>query len=279
MDSMTTASVQHLEWPFEESIIVTLDFECDYGTALAENTYQAVDHVDTLIEILERLDVPLTVFVQTELLTERPEVVEELRNCSVDVRFHPHSHTHRPRDETSIQQEITDSTREFESFFGHHPSGYRLPNGNIRESDYQYLADAGYDFDASLFPSWRPNHFNNTAAPTDPHYLPEHDLVEIPFTVYSSFLRIPTALSYCRLLGRPFTQLLTTRPPSVVIFNIHMHDLVNPASFAELSTFYKSIYSRNDDGFAMFESILEQFSQRDYTFRTVDDAYDDFVVE
>jgi len=46
---------------------------------------------------LERLDVPLTAFVQTELLDERPETIEALWDCGVDVAFHPHSHTHRGR--------------------------------------------------------------------------------------------------------------------------------------------------------------------------------------
>ena len=134
---MTTDSIRRLGWPFEETVLVTLDLECDYGTALSENTYQAVEYVDQLVTILERFNVPLTTFVQTELLDERPDAVEQLRDSEVEVCFHPHSHTHKPRDQTSVRQEIDQSTSRFQSFFGKRPAGYRLPNGNVRPSKRQ----------------------------------------------------------------------------------------------------------------------------------------------
>lgn len=56
--------------------------------------------------------------------------------------------------------------------------------------------------------------------------------------MYSDAVRVPTALLYCRLLGRPFTELLCRLPPGAVIFNVQMHDLVNPPAFADLSPFY-----------------------------------------
>lgn len=276
---MKTESAHRLEWPFEETVLVTLDLECDYGTALPENTYQAVEHIGDLVDVLERIGVPLSTFVQTELLDERPAVVEQLRNCGVDVRFHPHSHTHRPRDETSTDREIEMSTRRFESFFGRRPVGYRLPNGNVRQQDYESLAAAGYEFDASLFPSWRPNHFNNATAPSVPQYLPSYEFVEIPFTVLSRLVRVPTALSYCRLFGMAFTRLLTSAPPPVVVFNVHMHDFVNPPSYDDLPGFYKLIYSRNDGGFELFESLLDSFRERGYSFATIDEAYERLTLE
>jgi peptidoglycan/xylan/chitin deacetylase (PgdA/CDA1 family) len=271
---MSSTPHRMLGWPVDETVLLTLDFECDYGTALPENTYGAVEHVDRLVDLLERFDISLTTFVQTELFEEHPEAVEALRNADTDVRFHPHSHTHRPREETSVHWEIEESTRRFEEFFGRQPTGYRLPNGNVRASDYEHLGAKGYEFDASLFPSWRPNHFNNTTAPTVPHAIGDHNIVEIPFTVYTSLLRVPTALSYCRLLGRSFTELLTRWPPSVVVFNVHMHDLVNPPSFDDLPRFYRYVYSRNEDGFETLESVLERFKASSYEFRTVDETFD-----
>ena len=173
-------SRQVFEWPSNRTIYFTLDYECDFGTALPENTYGAIDHTRNLVSLLERLDVPLTCFVQTELLDERPEAVERLRKSDVSVAFHPHSHTHLPRERTSIRREIKESTDRFESFFGDQPTGYRFPNGNIRPDDYRLLSEFGYEFDASVFPSWRPGHFNNTKSLTTPQYLDDYDLVELP---------------------------------------------------------------------------------------------------
>jgi len=270
-----------LAWPVDGQLYLTLDFECDYGTALKNNTYEAVTHVDKLVGLLERLEVPLTVFVQTALFDERPETVEALRECGVDVRFHPHSHTHRGRDHTDetrdhdrTRQEIETSADYYREFFGREPVGYRFPDGNILRRDYQLLVDEGFEFDASIFPSWRPGRFNNSAASTTPEYLPEMDLVEIPFTIFDDRFRVPTALSYCRLFGRPYTDMLLARPPGAVVFNIHMHDLVNPPSYEDLSRFYKAVYARNADGFGWLERVLRAFDARGYSFATIDHVHD-----
>lgn len=263
-----------LEWPTDDCVYLTLDFECDYGTAIQENTYDAVEQIDELIDLLERFEIPLTTFVQTELLEVKPTVVDELRNSDIEVAFHPHSHTHASREETSVKREITESADRFEDFFGYQPRGYRLPNGNVRPDDYAHLADRGYAFNASMFPTWRPNHFNNTTISDTPHYLPEFDMVELPFTVYSSWIPVPTALSYCQLLGRPYAELLTQSPPSVIVFNIHMHDLVQPPAFDDLPRFYRFVYSRDESGFGLLASILDQFKTHGFTFSTLDAAFD-----
>lgn len=263
-----------VNWPESSVVYLTVDYECDYGTALSENTYGALEETPWLVSLLERLDIPLTCFVQTEILEERQEAVEELRQAEFPVSFHPHSHTHQPREHTDVAKEVAKSTAVYEDFFGRSPDGYRFPNGNVKPQDYKVLSESGYAFDASVFPSWRPSHFDNTNAPTIPQYLPEHRLYEIPFTVYSDVVRIPTALSYCRLLGTPFTELLLRRPPQVVVFNIHMHDLVNPLAFSELSRFYQGIYARNADAKPILERVLSQFQSAEYEFKQIDDAYD-----
>jgi len=267
-------STTEREWPSDQTFFLTIDYECDYGTALAENSYGALDHTEAVVNLLERFDVPLTCFVQTEVLDEAPEEVERLRKAAIPVSFHPHSHSHRPRETADIEAEIRTSATRYQEFFGRDPTGYRFPNGNVRPRDYRLLAEYGYEFDASVFPSWRPGHFDNTSTPTNPQYLPEYDLYEIPFTVYSDRVRIPTALSYCRLLGRPFTELFCRRPPRVVIFNIHMHDLVNPSSFERLSPLYRGIYSRNEDGLALLETILRRFAERGFAFPRLDEFHD-----
>jgi peptidoglycan/xylan/chitin deacetylase (PgdA/CDA1 family) len=259
-----------LEWPQDRRFYLTLDLECDYGTALPENTYEAVEAVDRLASLLERMEMPLTCFVQTELLEEHPTAVEPLTRLSESTLF-PHSHTHQPRSATDMDAEIATSTSRYEAHFDSSPAGYRLPNGNIRPADYSSLADHGYSFDASLFPSWRPRKFDNRNAPTTPFYLPEYDIIEVPFTVLSDRLRIPTALSYYRLVGRPYSWLLNVRSPRPLIFNIHMHDLVTPSSYRELPRRYRLVYGKNDHGFDILERVLERFRDDDYTFGTIDE--------
>lgn len=260
-------------WPPEPTFYLTIDYECDYGTALSENTYRALEYTAAFVDLLEQYDVPLTCFVQTAVLDEAPEEVERLREADVPVSFHPHSHSHAPRDRADVDWELETSAERYREFFGEDPVGYRFPNGNVRAADYRLLDEYGFEFDASVFPSWRPGHFDNTSSPTNPQYLPEYDLYEIPFTVYSDRVRIPTALSYCRLLGRPSTEVLCRRPPQAVIFNVHMHDLVNTSSFDRLSPFYRAIYARNTDGFGIVESVLSRFRDRDVRFSRIDELH------
>lgn len=267
-------SFTQVGWPEKGSVYLTLDLECDFGTALQENVFDAATSTPRLVELLERFDVPLTCFVQTEVLSERPEAVEALRSSSTSVAFHPHSHTHPRRSAADPRYEVEISTDRFTEFFGSAPTGYRFPNGNVRDSDYDLLAEAGYEFDASLFPSWRPGHFDNRDAPSAPYFLPDHDMFELPFTVYSDRIRVPTSLSYCRLLGRAFTGPLTRWVPDTVVFNLHMHDLVTPRSYDRLSPFYKAIYSRNDHGFRLLDYVLDRFKSADYSFGTLDEAHE-----
>jgi len=259
-----TTKITPLEWPFRDSIFLTLDFECDFGTALSENYFEAVDYVSELRQSLEQFDVPLTCFVQTELLEDRPEAVETLRNANVPVRFHPHSHSHKRRENSSIPRE----------YFDESPTGYRFPNGNIKDGDFQLLSRHGYSFDASVFPSWRLGHFNNTHEPTIPSYRENFDLYELPFTVFSDRIRVPTTLSYCQVIGRPYTHALLRNPPSVIILNIHMHDLVKPSTISELPLHYRFLYSRNPNGLSLLNQLLTTFQQKDYKFKTLDDAFE-----
>jgi peptidoglycan/xylan/chitin deacetylase (PgdA/CDA1 family) len=270
---MSQADIPGEKWPSQQTVYITVDFECDFGTALNENCYESIQEVESLISPLEQFDIPLTCFLQTEVLEEEPQTVKRLQNADIPVSFHPHSHTHTPRSKISVADEIEESTERYLEFFGRQPTGYRFPNGNIRDEDYEMLAANGYQFDASVFPSWRPGYFNNTRVETAPTYQAAHDIVELPFTVYSDIVRIPTALSYCQVLGRPYTTLLERFPPSVMVFNVHMHDLVEPSTIRKLPARYRAIYSRNADGSELFESILAALNQGGYSFDQLDDAH------
>lgn len=263
-----------VDWPRTEQFYLTLDLECDFGTALETNTYQAISQIDRLVSLLEVTSTPLTCFVQTELLDTHPEAIEMLRQCDVPVRFHPHSHVHRPRDQISVREEVELSTDRFADFFDEHPTGYRFPNGNVQHEDYQVLASAGYRFDASVFPTWRPGYFNNTSASTTPTYREQFDLFELPFTLLSPNLPLPTGLSYARVFGRLYTNRLLRSPPAHLVFNIHMHDLYTPSSVTKLPLAYRALYSRNDRGFELLRSILARFAESEYSFSTLNDAHD-----
>jgi peptidoglycan/xylan/chitin deacetylase (PgdA/CDA1 family) len=270
------AGSRRLDWPATGRAYLTLDLECDYGTAGDATRFDAADaaHVERLVDLLERHDAPLTCFVQTRVLEERPESVELLRDADVPVTFHPHSHTHLPRGETTTASELEASTAAFREYFGRDPVGYRFPDGNVRPEDYAILEEHGYEFDASVFPTFRPGRFNNLDADTVPTYLPAYDLYEVPFTVFREWARVPTALSYCTLLGAPYTELLVRRPPPVAMINLHMHDLSRPPAYHDLPPLYRAVYARTSGAEDRLDRLVGGLRDAGHEFETVDAIHD-----
>lgn len=267
------------EWPVEQTVYLTLDLEADYA-GLLDGSCEAAGHVDALVDVLERYGVPLTCFLQTELLEAAPGAVERLADSRVPVEFHAHSHTHSQRDGADVRAEVERSTELVRERFGTEPLGYRFPEGIMRPADYAALADADVAFDASLFPSWRPdvasvNGYSNVAEPTRPFRDDGTGIVELPFTVYSERLRVPVALSYLKLLGAPYQELVRRRPPSAVVFDFHMHDLVAPSARHALPPAYRAIYGRNPDaGVDIFERLVATLRGRGYHFGRMSELYD-----
>lgn len=261
-------------WPVDKTVFLTLDLECDYGTAIRPNHFESASRTRVLTDILEKHSVPLTCFLQTEVIEKAPAGIRTLENSDVDVEFHAHSHTHPSRTEADVQYEVSKSINLVESRFDTNPVGYRFPDGAAHESDYHILSEFGVPFNASLFPSWRPQRFDNRDAPLYPYRHVDSGVVELPFTVYSDRIRIPVALSYLKLLGRPFQWPVRHRPPSTIVFDLHMHDLVEPAAYEELPTPYQMIYSRNSErGADILDQLLCSLSEAGYSFSTMSDLY------
>ena len=264
-----------LELPDDRRVYLTLDLECDYGTALGTSHYNAVQHADQLAAVLESHDVPLSCFLQTQILEECPETIDPFLSATVPVEFHAHSHTHPPRASADVPSEVAESVRRVRERFDTEPIGFRFPDGAAQAGDYAVLADHDVAFSSSVFPSWRPGRFNNLRGSREPYRVSEIDVVELPFTVYSDFLRIPVSLSYLKLFGAAFERLVTTRPPRIIIFDFHMHDLVVPSTYSDLSAPYRAVYARNKyDGLAMLDRIIGRLQKQGCTFGRISDLYD-----
>lgn len=264
------------DWPVERTVVLTLDLECDYGTALRTNAYDAAAKTPMLRSFLESYDAPLTCFLQTEVLEEVPEAVETLERASVPVDFHAHSHTHQHPKRADFEHEIDESLDRVADRFSNGVVGYRFPDGAIPAEGYRLLADRDVDFSSSLFPTWRPGRFDNSKRPITPHE-PVPELLELPITPYSASVRIPTSISYLKVLGRPYETLMNRRPPDVIVFDIHMHDLVPTSTLESLPLPYRLVYERNRDrGFSILRRLVETLRRRGYRFTTMSDLYAEF---
>jgi len=262
------------QFTFDNRVFLTLDLECDYGTALEQNSYNAAKAIDNLVTLLESSEVPLSCFLQTELLTSHPDAVDTLVTADVPVEMHAHSHTHPNRRDADVSYEVTESVQRVRDAFGTSPLGFRFPDGSIDSADYQVLADNQIAFSSSVFPSFRPRRFNNLDQPRRPFRHRTSGVIELPFAVFSKYLPVPVALSYLKLIGTPFGKLVQARPPSIIVFDFHMHDLVVPPAFDDLSPFYRGVYTRNKRrGFEIMSEFISTLQDKGYTFEPISTLY------
>lgn len=263
-------------WTVDKTVVLSLDLECDYGTALRSNTYEAASKTPMFSSLLEEYDVPLTCFLQTEVLEAAPEAAEALERASIPVDFHAHSHTHPHPKRADFEYEIETSIDRVADHFSSDVVGYRFPDGAIPTDGYRLLADHDVDFSSSLFPTWRPGRFDNSSQTITPHE-PVADLLELPITPFSSTVRIPVSVSYLKFLGRPYRELVNRRPPNVIVFDIHMHDLVTTPAIESLPLPYRLVYNRNrEQGVPILCQLIEELQQRGYRFTTMSDLYASF---
>lgn len=257
----------------ERSACITLDLENNWEFESDNLQYLVFEYIDQYIELIRSLDIPVTVFVVGEVLDDRPDVVRKL-DAELDVEFHLHSYRHDMNGEVDIEKEIQDGFDAFESVFGEKPSGYRAPRFIVDDNDLSFLSNAGFEFDSSVCPSYRPGVYNNLDKPTEP-YFPDAapELLELPISVHPQ-LRIPFEQSYLRLLRLPYLAVLRRSTlPDPLVFNSHLHDYFHTAAHSQLGGVRRHLFSNNiDESIPIFVRFVQLLRDRGYQFRKLSDV-------
>ncbi|MDG5761559.1 polysaccharide deacetylase family protein [Natronococcus sp. A-GB1] len=252
---------------------LTLDLENDWYFDDPEYDHLTFEYIDDYIAQMNRLDVPVTFFVVGKTIERYPEVIDKL-DTKLDSEFHLHSYQHDTSKSYDFRTEIRKGKEAFESHFGYEPDGYRAPQGNIDPAEFAILEAEGFDFDSSIFPSFRPGIYSNLDKPLAP-YCPEgtDDLVEVPIAATPG-TRIPVCQSYLKLLGRPYLSYLKYAPlPDPLVFNTHLQDFYETDSHDRLDQPKQSIMKRNLDGsLELFGEAVRRIRCRGYEFGTMTDV-------
>jgi peptidoglycan/xylan/chitin deacetylase (PgdA/CDA1 family) len=261
---------------------LTLDVEQDYGDLLEEPSYEGLEHIPELVNFFKEKGISLTCFVQGSLFETHPEKVEQL--TALDAEFELHSYLHPGPKEMNAKFEIERSKEAYKNFFGKDPIGYRSPLGVINAEDYNILASNGFKFDSSVFPSLRPGAFNNLRKPTKPYRVNSPGIIEFPFTVFSNVIRIPIALSYIKLLGKPYFYLLKTfNLPSLIVFDFHLHDLFQLGSSGKIPVekssliyrmIFRRIYENSKGGLTILDELITMLRGKGYSFQKLTNIYE-----
>jgi peptidoglycan/xylan/chitin deacetylase (PgdA/CDA1 family) len=247
---------------------LTLDLEPDHA-GRATFAYEAwrADRLDALMDALAEFRAPLSAFVVGRSLEQQPEGIARLRNRGVE--FHLHSYSHDLAEPDSAG-ELDAGIRVFEAALGEAPLGYRAPEGRISDDGLKRLAERGFLFDSSVFPSAWP-HPRYLRYPRAAYRSAPSNLIEIPIATAGP-ARLLVTLSFIKLLGFPLYRRLIRkgRVPDPLIFDMHLHDLFVLPAYHQLPAFLKVAYSRNrNEGFALLRATLALLRDAGYGFTTM----------
>lgn len=188
-----------------------------------------------LLELFDSLGVRATLFVIEGALDDPPrrELIEEAVRRGHGIASH--SRTHRPLstlDAQSRRAEIADSRARLEDRLGVAVEGFRAPNFDLDREGLELIAEAGYRYDSSLFPTTACARRLGLEAvpPTPSRPLPGSGLVELPLPPHAP-MPFPFHPCYSLALGGWYfrTGLARVRRrglPLVLLF--HLTDLADP---------------------------------------------------
>jgi peptidoglycan/xylan/chitin deacetylase (PgdA/CDA1 family) len=223
------------------------------------------DALPRFLEVLDRHRVHATFFMigRDGLVPEHREVAREVVRRGHEVGNHSHTHPYNFASLTREQKlaEITNAEEAIADATGERPRGFRTPSCDVDDETVELLAERGYVYDASTFPSplmllfmlygklfvkhesYQLGPMATMLAPRDPYHpsrerfyrpwrpgqLPGPPIVEMPLSVVP-ILRIPFYATLLRLLGpglfRRCVRLYGRRRPMLQMA-FHLMDLVD----------------------------------------------------
>lgn len=98
---------------------ITLDLEEDWRIP-ADDANPTFEYVDDYINMIEKLEIPISIFVVGRTLGRYPERIERFQ-IALDAEFHLHSFQHDISKNSPFDKEIRKGCDAFQSFFGRDP--------------------------------------------------------------------------------------------------------------------------------------------------------------
>lgn len=128
-----------------------------YGFPDAEPDGKAYEKaIPRLLELLARRNARCTFFLIAREAKHHPGIVRSILEAGSEVACHSMTHAlpFTCSDGDSRQRELVDSKRLLEDITGKAVAGFRAPSWDVTDQLTAWLAEAGYLYDASAYPSW-----------------------------------------------------------------------------------------------------------------------------
>lgn len=225
-------------------VAFTVDVEPDYGGIFGPvyHTLQDDDVLDHFKQTLKTNDIPVTLFITGDLLERHLSTTRRISEIGSELQVHSYSHPGPGHDVIGEARRARDA---YTGFYGRPPSGYRSPFGYIHDDCLSKLADIGYRYDSSLFPTLRPGRFYNLGRSLFP-VRTEADFWELPLGCFAGS-RLVFSVGYLKFFGPVVFRILLRLSgiPNILIIDSHMHDFIPTELYRKLPVSKRLRYARN----------------------------------
>jgi peptidoglycan/xylan/chitin deacetylase (PgdA/CDA1 family) len=249
------------------SILLSFDIEefdmpLEYGRSISfqEQIRVSKEGTERILEILSRHKVKATFFSTVVFASEAQDLITRIVRGGHELGSHSYFHS------KFEDADLSESRKELQNLSGSRVHGFRMPRMMPVSDDL--LQSAGYQYNASLNPTWIPGRYNNLKKSRT--VFTENGLVQLPASVTPLF-RFP--LFWLSFHNIPITlyKLMCKRTINRDHYlNLYFH----PWEFTDLATSGLPPYVKRNSGQKMidrFSSLIRWMQQEGYSFLTIEE--------
>lgn len=254
--------------------LLSIDLETDYGTGLDE----ALAQTGRLLDLLARLGLPLTAFVEGQFFERRKPLCRMLLDAGVDVQLHCYDHADPGDTPASLRR----GASALEDVTGRPAAGYRAHTYRLTRELYDTLLALDFRWDSSLLRAYGQNANRHPRVLDGDYFVLDGRLFEFPLATWGA---VPLAFShaYRLLLGAPLERLLWALAGTgpLAAYNMHMTDLVRSGSLRHAKRrrlsrlLHRRMWAlRGPDTFGSLEAITRRLRRAGYEFLSTHALYE-----
>jgi peptidoglycan/xylan/chitin deacetylase (PgdA/CDA1 family) len=218
------------------------DMPLEFGTSItaSEQLEAGKKGLDAIAPLLQNTALQTTLFTTAHFAQQYPEPIRAYATQH-EVASHTYYHS------WFEAEHLTTSKIALESVIQQPVTGLRMPR--MKAVDMQWVANAGYDYDSSIHPTWIPGKYNHISAPRT--FTNQAGIIRVPASV-SANLRIP--LFWLSFKNFPYSfykklALQTLQKDGYCCLYFH------PWEFIDLNSYGLPTYTHRIQGEALLERL------------------------
>jgi peptidoglycan/xylan/chitin deacetylase (PgdA/CDA1 family) len=209
-------------------VCITIDAEDLNDSVIWKETDSEIDihrSWEVMSGFLKNMDLPATFFVLGTFAEKYPDILKSIRKSSYEVGSHFYSHQNLYLLEHA---EVLEGIKKSKKVLGK-VRGFRAPIYSMHKGIAEILEKEGFLYDSSVFPSIFYPHPSIKRVEKSLRIVPKKvgapyrigGLVEIPLTVFPSYLGLPITGTTIRMYGGLISSLIRFYRGDVLVLNMH----------------------------------------------------------